>query len=361
MFLIATNRESLASKDYRFNTDLEVFVPKSAEVLIRNSFGEVRASGLEGKLDASTTHHPIDIRDCRGAFTVNNRYSETRLVNLTGNVTVDARGRVYVEKLKGDLKVSDEYSPVEIRDVDGQVTVSNTENNITMNGVTRPVIIDARGTALDISDLGSTLKVTTSHRRVQISDVASDVQLESRYATVTLKDIKGNVDVQSNSDRYNLQQIQGHLKLISSATSVRASELQGPVEIQTTLKEVVVEDFAGACQITNEHGDVELSAAKLGKGEITVKNRSGAIHLFVPENAGFQIDATARNGRVDSDIAGLEPVANTGEDGKLTGKVKGGGTRISLDTDYSNIRIGTREAESSDAGQPERKPKPGSL
>lgn len=361
VFVVTTNRESLSSKDYRFNTDLEVFVPKTAQVQIRNSFGEVRAAGLEGKLDAGTTHHPIDIRDCTGEFTVSNRYSETRLVNLTGNVNVDARGRVYVETLKGDLTVRDEYSPVEISGVDGKVTVANTESSVTLNKVTKPVVIDARGTALDISELGSTLKVTTSHRRVQISDVASDVQVESRYQSVDLKDIKGNVDVLSNSDRYNLEDIGGHLKLISSATSVRADGVQGPVEIQTSLKDVVVDDFSGACRVTNEYGDVRLSTGKLGGGDVTVKNRNGAVELFVPENAAFQIEASARNGRVESEFHGLEPVANTGDNGRLSGKVKSGGTIIVLETEYNNIRLGTREPDAAGDRQPEPKHKANTL
>ncbi len=361
VFVVTTNRESLSAKDYRFNTDLEVLVPKSAQVQIRNSFGEIRASGLEGKLEAATSHHPVDIRDCTGEFTVSNRYSETRLVNLTGNVNVDARGRVYVETLKGDLTVRDEYSPVEISGVDGKVTVTNTESSVTMNKVTKAVVVDARGTALEISELGSTLKATTSHRRIQISDVASDVQLESRYQSVTLKDIKGNVDVQSNSDRYSLEEIQGRLKLISSATSVRADGVRGPVEIQTSLKDVVIDDFSGPCKVTNEYGDVRLSTGRLGKGEVTVKNKNGAIELFIPAEAAFQIDASARNGRVESDFQGLAPVADPGGNGRLNGKVKSGGTSISLETEYNNIRLGTREPDDGGDREPEPKHKASTL
>jgi DUF4097 and DUF4098 domain-containing protein YvlB len=180
---------------------------------------------------------------------------------------------------------------------------------------------------------------------VQISDVASDLQLDSRYSTVTLKDIKGNVDVASNSDRYNLESVQGYLKLNAQATGVRVIGIQGPVQIQTSLKDVVVNDFAASCNVVTEYADVSLSTADLEKQEITVKNKNGSIQLFLPEDAAFQVNATARNGKVESDFAGLEPSESAGADGRLTGSLKSGGPKIQLETEYSNIHLRTRSSD----------------
>jgi hypothetical protein len=360
IFVVTTNRDSLADKDYRFNTDMEVFVPKSAQIQIRNAYGEVRAVNLEGGLDASSTHQPIEIRDCSGQFTIQNRYAETRLVNLTGNVTVETRGRLHVENLKGDLNARDDNSPMEIRGVDGRVTASNLDSSITMRDVTQAVVVDARGTSLTLSGLGSTLNAKTSNRRVQISEVASNVQLDTRYATVSLRDIKGNIDAASNSDRYNVEDVEGHFKVNSTATSVRAEDVKGPVEIRTTLKDVIVNDFADACNVTNEHADVILSTGKLGKGNISVTNRQGGIELLLPPNAAFQLEATARNGRVQSDFPGLGPAA--GADGKVVGKSGAGGPRVVLQTEYGDIQLRARDGDGdstttrADSPTPEQQP-----
>jgi hypothetical protein len=352
--VIRTNRDSLTSPDYKFNTDLEVFVPKKCRLQIQNSFGELRASNLEGRVDASTSHYPLDVRDCTGEFIISNRFAESRLFNLTGNVTVDARGRVYIEGIKGDVNVRNEYSAVEIRDVDGHATVSNTESSITLAKITQPVVVEARGTSLTATELGGTLKASTSHRRVQITDVASNVDLDSRYSTVAVKSVKGNLDISSNSDRYNLEDIRGYVKLKGQATGVRINAIEGPVEVQTTLKDVVVDNFTSGCSVVNEYADVTLSTGNLGKADISVKNRNGAIQLFLPEDAAFQIDATARNGQIDSDFSGLEPVSDAGADGRLKGALKTGGPKILLDTEYSNIRLRTRPGDSEDEARQRR-------
>jgi DUF4097 and DUF4098 domain-containing protein YvlB len=356
VFVVKTNRDDLASQDYRYNTDMEVFVPKKSGLVLRNSFGEVRVANLEGNLDLSTTHNALELRDCSGEFKVSNRYAESRLINLTGNLTVDARGQVYIETVKGSVNVRDEYSPVEISDVDGPVTVSNTESSIRLEKITKPVVIDARGTQVTAGNLSATLKVTTNHRRLEVSDVASDVTLDCQYSTVSLKDLRGNVDMTTNSDRITADGIRGHLRVKGQGSGIRANSVDGPVEIQTTLKDVIVNNFNSGCVVTNEYADVSLSTGTLGKGEINVKNHNGSIALFLPEEIPFQIDATARNGRVNSDYPGLEPMESSGDLGLLKAKLRGGGPKIVLETDYSNISIRTRGDEGAQGAKVEYDP-----
>ncbi len=355
-FVLKTNRDALSANDYRFNTEMEVFVPQKSDLVVRNAFGEVRVANIDGKLDLSTTHNPLELRDCSGDFTVSNRYAESRMVNLAGNLTVDARGHVYIEAIKGDVNVRDEYSPVEIVDVDGQVTVSNTESNIRLEKVTKPVVVDARGTQVRADNLGSTLKVTTNHRRLEVSDVASNVILECQYSTVSLKDLRGNVDITTNSDHITADGIRGYLRVKGQGSGIRANSVQGPVDIQTTLKDVIVNNFSGSCMVTNEYADVSLSTGTLGQGGITVKNHNGGIDLFLPEGVPLQIDATARNGRVSSDYTGLEPTQEPGDVGSLKAKLKGGGTKIVLDTDYSNISVRSRGSEGDQSTSAESEP-----
>lgn len=71
-------------------------------------------------------------------------------------------------------------------------------------------------------------------------------------------------------------------------------------------------------------------------------NSNGDVELSLPGNASFQIDATARNGGVESEYAGLEPVKSS--DGEvLKSKVKTGGPKISVETKYGTIQIHPHE------------------
>jgi hypothetical protein len=355
VFLVRTNRDALSSKDYRFNTEMEVFVPRKSQLTVRNSYGELRVAGIEGKLDLSTSHNPLEVRDCSGDATIANRYADSRVVNHAGNLTVDARGRVYVETIKGDVNVHAEYSPVEIRDVTGKVTVSNTDSSVSVDKVANTVVIDGQGCQVTARDISNLLKIVASHKRVQVTKIEANVVMETRYATIQLKDVKGNLDITSNSDRLTLDSIGGYVKVRAEGTGVHADAITGPVEISTNRRDVTVNNFENACRVSNEYGDVTLSTGTVGKGELSVKNRNGNIDLFLPEDAAFQIDATARNGRIDSDYQGLESVQGPNDVGLLKGKLKTGGPKIVLETEYSNIHIRTREAGSTPG--PEAEPR----
>ena len=343
-FLVKTNRDALASKDYRFNTDLEVLVPPKTQVKVENSFGEVRAANLEGRLELSTTHNELEIRDCSGEFIASNRYGDSRFVNLTGNLTVDARGRISAETIKGNVALTNEFHAVEVRDVDGTLTVSNTESSVSVEKITKPVVINARGTQVTVSNLDSSLKLTTSHRRVQVSDVEADVDAEISYLAATLKNIRGKTTIRSNSDRLTFEDV-GALNVKAQGTAVTASNVNGPVDIETTMRDVDLSDFNATCKVVNQFGDITLSPKTLGKGEINVKGRNGAIELYLPEGAAFEIQANARNGRIVSDYAGLVPAEAGSDAGTLKGKVKSGGPTIVLDSEYGNIQLRTRGSE----------------
>lgn len=359
-FLIRTNRDSLTSRDYRFNTEMEVFVPRKSSVTVSDSYGEVRVSGIEGRLNLSTTHNTLEVRDCVGEISASNRYAESRLVNLTGNLTVDARGRVYVESVKGDVLVRNEYSPVEIHDVSGKVTISDTDSSVSIDKVAKAVVVEAQGCQVSVSNVSDACKIVASHKRVHLSQIDSSVTMETRYATASLQDIKGNLDISSVSDRLTVENIGGYVKIKAEGSGVHADALVGPVEIFTNRKDVTVNNFENSCKVTNEYGDVTLSTGKLGKGELSVTNRNGGIELFLPENAAFQIDATARNGRVDSDFSGLEATQGPGDVSLLKGRLKAGGPKVTLDTEYSNIHIRTREEDSTGSPEPDsRKAKRG--
>ena len=176
-FVIRTNRDSLSSQDISFNTNLEVTIPKNSRLQVRNSIGEIRVSEINGNLDLSTTHRDTEVRDCTGQFKISTGYAECRLTNLVGNVNLDSRGKgkVYINGIRGDVTVTDEYSPVEIIDVEGKVQVSNNEGKIHIEDVAKPVIIDSRGTEVYVENLQDSLKISASHGHVDISDVASNV------------------------------------------------------------------------------------------------------------------------------------------------------------------------------------------
>ncbi len=337
-FVIRTNRDDLSGNDYTFNTDMEIFIPRNSELQIKNSFGEISVSEINGDLDLNTTHRGLEVRDCVGKLKISTRYADSRLTNLVGNLVLDARGKVYIDTVKGNVTVSDEYAPLEIFNVDGELTASSTEGSIRMERISKQVTIDSRGTGVSVDTLQGGLKIKASHRNIDISNVASHVVIESRFAGISLKNVQGNVEIQSNSDRVDAVDIRGGFKLQGRASEVQATRVGGPLDVQTSLKDVVINDLMSSCTIANEFADISVSSRKLGKGDVILKNRNGDVELNLPDNASFLIEASARNGKVESDYPGVE-TSSDNDVSSAKSRVKTGGPRILVETQYGSIRI----------------------
>jgi hypothetical protein len=346
-FVIRTNRDSLSSRGYMFNTNMEIVVPRNSNLKVRNTIGEIRVSDINGNLDLSTTHRDLEVRDCTGQFKISTSYADSRLTNLVGNLNMESRGKVYIDGVKGDVTVTNESTPLEIYNVEGKVQASNNEGSIRIERITKPVIIDSRGTEVHVENIQDSLKVTASYKKVDISDISSNVSLDTSYATVLLKGIKGNLDIRSNTDSVSAEDIHGSFKLRAHGSGVRVNEIQGPLDVQTTLKNVVVEDFSDSCTVTSEYAGISITSRKLGKGDVILKNRNGDIDLSLPDNASFIIDATALNGKVESEYAGLK--SGSSEDrGVLKARVKNGGPKILMETNYGTIRIHPSQGDDED-------------
>jgi len=339
VFVVRTNRGSVDAEDRRIETDMEVLVPKNSQLQVRNSFGSIEAVGIDGTLDLSTTHRNLEIRDCKGRFIVNTRYGECRMVNLTGNIALNSRSKAFLQDIRGDVTVKNEFSPTEISHVDGSVTVNISEGELKIEDVSKPVTVYARGTEISAARLRDSLKIEASHRSVRVEDVASDVSLDSRYADVYLKDIEGAVQIQSDSDSIHADGVDGDLTMKGRGSGIRVNDAVGRLNIRTTLKDVIVGNFSGICSIENEYAGVSLSLSDPVRNDANIKNRNGGIDLFLPEGAEFSLNAVARQGKVESFYSGLGPAVTTGDTGTLESNKNSNGARIRLATEYGNIRI----------------------
>jgi DUF4097 and DUF4098 domain-containing protein YvlB len=112
----------------------------------------------------------------------------------------------------------------------------------------------------------------------------------------------------------------------------------------------VVNDYASSCAITSEFAGISVSSRGMIKGDVQLKNQNGDVNLFLPDKASFVIDATARNGTVESDYSGLG-LGKNGKSGVLKSTVRNGGPKIFLETSNGNIRIHPTQSDEAEPAE----------
>ena len=113
---------------------------------------------------------------------------------------------------------------------------------------------------------------------------------------------------------------------------------------QTAPGDVEVSTGSGRSEL---HGVVGAVDAHAGSGGITVEGRqagdwtlhtgSGSIRIDLPDDAGFDVDASSNSGRIVVD----HPLTLEGRinEKHIKGEVRGGGPMLKVDTGSGGIRI----------------------
>jgi hypothetical protein len=83
---------------------------------------------------------------------------------------------------------------------------------------------------------------------------------------------------------------------------------------------------------------VEVRVNKLPVGDIDITNRNADVQVYLPDAAGFRVDANTQNGEVQSDFAGVQ-TRNEDDRGTLSGSTGGGKGVIKVSNAHGGIEV----------------------
>lgn len=187
-----------------------------------------------------------------------------------------------------------------------------------------------------------------------VRGVQGSVEATTGSGSVTISDIGNTVRAETGSGSMDLSNIKGNVRARAGSGSIRATGIAGGFEGNTGSGHITLEQTAaGAVRAETGSGGLELSGvhgsleARAGSGSIhvdgnpsgawTVHSGSGSVHMRVPTNVSFNLDAQTSSGSISVD----HPVTVQGSLSKkhIQGKVGGGGVPVDVQTGSGNIEI----------------------
>jgi DUF4097 and DUF4098 domain-containing protein YvlB len=237
-------------------------------------------------------------------------------------------------------------------------TVTAGHGDVTIEGLTGDANVAAERGDVKVDNLGGGVHVHMSKGEFSAHAVAGELSLQGHLDDVSISDVRGKVALDGDFfGDTNLAHISSAVHFHSSRTdvevvsipgdlSIDSGDLQlntatGPARISTSAKDVECTGITGDLRVEDGDGDISVGVVA-PLGEVAVHNRNGAINLTVPPGAGFQLQATARNGEIESKLS--LPVSSAGEGQSVSGQVGDGGPRIELVADHGDIAITPIEA-----------------
>lgn len=274
----------------------------------------------------------------------NNQGAGDHWVAVDADITIPRKAAVVVSTRSGDASVMGR---------DGDVQISNAHGDVSA------------------TDINGKVSLTLDHSSARLSRIAFDVSIDGRSNDVSIEDVKGAVHLSGDfmesvklakiaqpvtfrSSRTDMEfaRLNGDLDLDSG--DLQASDMVGPVRLTTRAKDVRLTGVSGDVRLQDENGTIELRMNKLGS--MQVENRKGDIQIYVPDKAGFQLDARAYGGDLATDFNELK-IDNSSDRAVATGTVGGGGPHLVINNEHGDIEI-RKGSSVAEAPEPPSPPSP---
>ena len=310
----------------------------------------------------------IEIQASRGDVTVtpsadNRIHVQSREVVYAAN---DADARSDLEALRPQLTVSRKSVTlnsgrrdngrvdliVEIPS-DASATVTASRGDVSVQDLNTPVNVDAGRGDVKLNNLKGAAEARLGRGEFTAHTITGDLSLRGRFDDVSISDIDGRaildgdffgdthiarvasqVTIHSNRTAIELARLPGEFSRDSG--NITITNAAGPIFVATRAKDVTLTGITGDAHIENADGEITLKLAGQ-PGEIQVHNGNGAIQLNVPRDAGFTLQALARNGQIQSNLS--LPVESMGRGQSISGTVGSGGPKVELIAGHGDIRI----------------------
>ncbi len=345
---------------YEYEDQLVKDFPADASLRVIDTRGAVHVSSSNDSQIHVAVHKHIQAESQSEADRYNAKTAPQ--ITVSGNhVTVDANnhgaGDHWVAEdldislpRKAAVDVSTRFGDVDVLGRDGDVTVSAQHNDVSA------------------TDIHGKVNLTLDHSSARVSEVSSDVSIEGRANDVSLENVKGSAHLDGEfmetvklanigqsvlfkSPRTEMQfpRLEGDLNLDSG--DLQATDIIGPLRLSTRAKDVRLAGLSGDARLEDQNGSVEIRVKQLGS--MQVEDRRGDVEVYLPPKAGFQVDARARGGDVETDFPEIK-VENTDDQASASGTVGSGGPHLVVNDDHGTIEIrkASSEAETSEPAKP---------
>lgn len=245
--VLTLNANTEAAGQHAVTTDMDVYVPRKASVVIASQHGDINVNGRTADLEVSSHHGQVNLED------------------LGGNAKLDLEhSSVRGERIAGDVSVQGRVNDVDFRDVKGAVRLQGEFSESTK-----------------LSKIGKTVSFKSSRTDMEFSRLDGDLDLDSG-------DLRANF-------------LNGPLRLATRAKDIRLDQVSGDVRLEDENGDVrVALRTLGNIQIQNRRGDVEITLPPKASFQVDARAHEGEINSEFGElkvdNGDKQASATGAVG-----------------------------------------------------------------
>ncbi|MGN6184890.1 MAG: hypothetical protein ACTHQM_14690 [Thermoanaerobaculia bacterium] len=378
-------------------------VSRTSEIIVRDVLGNIYVQNVNGTVVLENVNAGAVVESANGSIIYNTTqpHGDARLTSINGNITATlapgADFRWVAESLKGDIRTNfpargafiNTSFRANVNAPGGPVlqTMSITGNiNLLTTGASpqqahslkRPLrsdviessMVSTAGAApakpqfangvykyatnigdVRIPEIPGNAEILTGAGKVQLGAVAGSARVTSYGGPLQFGEVMGTINATTRAGDILVDSARRGGVLSTRGGTIRLLYTSGPTRLESGGGDVIVRQAAAPIQAETRSGDISITVDPSVKTEkINASTMKGNIVLNVPARFAADIEATietldANADTIESELAGLtisrQPIEGGRTRIRATGKLNGGGERVTLVAVGGDIRITT--------------------
>jgi DUF4097 and DUF4098 domain-containing protein YvlB len=272
---------------------------KSSKVLIEQFDGKVSVDAdystitvrdVQQPVAINSTSATITVENVQGSATIHSNYSTITANSIAGLLDIQTKsGKIRARSLDG-LAVDADYTTVEVSDVSGKAS--------------KEIIVSGRSGSLHLEDAVGNLKVTDPYSNVDLRNIRGNVDVSSTSSRVTAEEIVGDWRSSTEYSSVTLRGLSAQRVWMlnkSNPIDVQLKTVPANIEIKNEYASVTVSmptGFSGDVDLNVTYGNIETNLpldrkksfggsggyafgkVGTGTGKINIETTSGNIKLM---------------------------------------------------------------------------------
>jgi len=317
---------------FSYSAWLDVKVPESQSLEIKNTFGDVTVRGVTGRHDIRNVSGEVRVEMGGGTLRLETSFARASVTDFKGDVDIRSEsGAVEIKNIGGRADIRNSYYPVTFERIGGDLTVKSESSSVRGTGVRGLCRIESSYEEIDVGDVAGNLEIKGESAMVTVAGAKSDVTIESSYNPVKVMNVGGVLRVTAESAAVTVEDIGREARLRSSYAKVEASRVHGPVAVDCESGPVTLREVDGDAVVVSSYGDV---AATMVKGSLDVKSESSKVSAV---DIGRRVSVSSSYASIEVRRTGGDVTVN-GESSPVLVEDPGGAVNVSNSYGYIILR-----------------------
>ncbi len=200
--------------------------------------------------------------------------------------------------------------------------------------------LNTSGGSIDVDDLIGEARVKTSGGSLALGRIEGPVTAKTSGGSIELRQCKGDLLAHTSGGGISVGDVDGEVDVETSGGSISVDGANGNLRAHTSGGGLSLSNLRGNVEASTSGGSIEAELLAPISAPCELSTSGGGILVYLSKDVKADIDARSSGGGVHSDV----PITVQGAfgEGKLTGKLNGGGPLLTLRTSGGGIELRQR-------------------